>query len=41
MNGSCESDVIETDKGYKARRELTLLMDEVHNMLDDELEDYE
>ena len=37
-------DVIETDKGYKARRELTLLMDEVHNMLDDEfdeLEDYE
>lgn len=34
-------DVIETDKGYKARRELTLLMDEVHNMLDDEFEDYE
>ena len=37
-------DVIETDKGYKARRELTLLMDEIDNMLDDEfdeLEDYE
>ena len=37
-------DVIETDKGYEARRELTLLMDEVNRMLDyefDELEDYE
>lgn len=34
-------DVIETDKGYKARREFSLLMDEVHNMLDDEFEDYE
>ena len=36
--------IIETDKGYKARRELTLLMDEIDNMLDDEfdeLEDYE
>jgi hypothetical protein len=34
-------DVIETDKGYKARRELTLLMDEVHNMLDDEFDEFE
>ena len=37
-------DVINGDKHYEARRELTLLMDEVNNMLDDEfdeLEDYE
>ena len=37
-------DVINDDKHYEARRELTLLMDEIDNMLDDEfdeLEDYE
>ena len=34
-------DVINDDKHYEARRELTLLMDEIHNMLDDEFEDYE
>ena len=37
-------DVIETDEEYNDRRELTLLMDEIDNMLDDEfdeLEDYE
>ena len=37
-------DVINSDKHYEARRELTLLMDEIDNMLDDEfdeLEDYE
>ena len=37
-------DVINGDKHYEARRELTLLMDEVNRMLDyefDELEDYE
>ena len=34
-------DVIETDEEYNDLRELTLLMDEVHNMLDDEFEDYE
>ena len=34
-------DVIETDKGYKARRELTLLMDEIDNMLDDEFDEYQ
>ena len=37
-------DVIETDEEYNYRRELTLLMDEIDNMLDDEfdeLEDYE
>ena len=37
-------DVINGDKHYEARRELTLLMDEIDNMLDDEfdeLEDYE
>ena len=34
-------DVIETDEEYNDLRELTLLMDEIHNMLDDELEDYE
>ena len=28
-------DVINDDKHYEARRELTLLMDEIHNMLDD------
>ena len=36
--------VIETDEEYNDLRELTLLMDEIHNMLDDEfdeLEDYE
>ena len=36
--------VINSDKHYEARRELTLLMDEIDNMLDDEfdeLEDYE
>lgn len=37
-------DVIETDEEYNDRREFSLLMDEIHNMLDDEfdeLEDYE
>ena len=34
-------DVIETDEEYNDLRELTLLMDEIHNMLDDEFEDYE
>ena len=34
-------DVINDDKHYEARRELTLLMDEIDNMLDDEFEDYE
>ena len=37
-------DVIETDGEYNDRREFSLLMDEVNNMLDDEfdeLEDYE
>ena len=37
-------DVINNDKDYEYRRELTLLMDEIDNMLDDEfdeLEDYE
>ena len=34
-------DVINSDKHYEARRELTLLMDEIDNMLDDEFEDYE
>ena len=37
-------DVIETDEEYNDLRELTLLMDEVNDMLDDEfdeLEDYE
>ena len=37
-------DVIETDEEYNDLRELTLLMDEIHNMLDDEfdeLDDYE
>ena len=37
-------DVIETDEEYNDLRELTLLMDEIDNMLDDEfdeLEDYE
>ena len=33
-------DVIETDEEYNDRRELTLLMDEIHNMLDDEFDDY-
>ena len=33
-------DVIETDEEYNDRRELTLLMDEIDNMLDDEFEDY-
>ena len=37
-------DVIETDEEYNDRREFSLLMDEVNNMLDDEfdeLDDYE
>ena len=34
----CE--VIETDEEYNDLRELTLLMDEIHNMLDDEFDDY-
>ena len=34
-------DVINGDKHYEVRRELTLLMDEIDNMLDDEFEDYE
>ena len=33
-------DVIETDEEYNDLRELTLLMDEIHNMLDDEFDDY-
>ena len=33
-------DVINSDKHYEARRELTLLMDEIDNMLDDEFDDY-
>lgn len=33
-------DVIETDEEYNDSRELTLLMDEIHNMLDDEFDDY-
>ena len=32
--------VIETDEEYNDLRELTLLMDEIHNMLDDEFDDY-
>lgn len=34
-------DVINDDKHYEARRELTLLMDEIHNMLDDEFDEFE
>ena len=34
-------DVIETDEEYNDRRELTLLMDEIHNMLDDEFDEFE
>ena len=37
-------DVIETDEEYNGRREFSLLMDEINDMLDDEfdeLEDYE
>ena len=34
-------DVIETDEEYNDRRELTLLMDEIHNMLDDEFDEYQ
>ena len=33
-------DVMETDEEYNDLRELTLLMDEIHNMLDDEFDDY-
>ena len=33
-------DVIETDEEYNDLRELTLLMVEIHNMLDDEFDDY-
>ena len=33
-------DVIETDEEYNDLRELTLLMDEIDNMLDDEFDDY-
>ena len=33
-------DVIETDEEYNDLRELTLLMDKIHNMLDDEFDDY-
>ncbi len=33
-------DVIETDEEYNDLRELMLLMDEIHNMLDDEFDDY-
>ena len=32
--------VIETDEEYNDLRELTLLMDEINNMLDDEFDDY-
>ena len=34
-------DVIETDEEYNDLRELTLLMDEIHNMLDDEFDEYQ
>lgn len=34
-------DVINDDKHYEARRELMLLMDEIHNMLDDEFDEFE
>ena len=33
-------DVIETDEEYNDLRELMLLMDEIHNMLDDEFDEY-
>ena len=33
-------DVIETDEEYNDLRELTLLMDEINDMLDDEFDDY-
>ena len=33
-------DVIETDEEYNDLRELMSLMDEIHNMLDDEFDDY-
>ena len=33
-------DVIETDEEYNDLREFMLLMDEIHNMLDDEFDDY-
>ena len=35
----CE--VIETDEEYNDLRELMLLMDEIHNMLDDEFDEYQ
>ena len=34
-------DVIETDEEYNDRREFSLLMDEVNNMLDDEFDEYQ
>ena len=34
-------DVIETDEEYNDRREFSLLMDEVNNMLDDEFDEFE
>ena len=34
-------DVIETDEEYNDRRELTLLMNEIDNMLDDEFDEFE
>lgn len=34
-------DVINDDKHYEVRRELTLLMDEIHNTLDDEFDEFE
>lgn len=34
-------DVIETDEEYNYRREFSLLMDKINDMLDDEFDDYE
>ena len=34
-------DVIETDEEYNDRREFSLLMDKINDMLDDEFDDYE
>ena len=34
-------DVIETDEEYNDRREFSLLMDEVNNMLDDEFDEFD
>lgn len=34
-------DVIETDEEYNDLRELRLLMDKIHNMLDDEFDEFE